>query len=72
MHPFRWLPAEGERHATAEVRLAGAYATGDQVASLCGLSVLAAEGTEIAWLWPTCPDCNTAAHRLAEGVQVGL
>lgn len=66
MHPFRWVPADGGRHATADVRLAGAYAAGEVIGSLCGRSVMVAEGTEIAWLWPTCPECNHEARSLVE------
>ncbi|MEU5847276.1 zinc finger protein [Saccharopolyspora shandongensis] len=69
MHPFRWVPADGERHATGDARLAGAYTVGEQIDSLCGRSVTVAERTEIAWLWETCVDCNREAHRLVGAVQ---
>ncbi|WP_168584098.1 hypothetical protein [Saccharopolyspora sp. ASAGF58] len=35
------------------------------VATLCGYQ-LAVENTTLALLWETCPDCNAAAHVLAE------
>lgn len=66
MHPFRWVPADGGRHATADVRLAGAYATGETIVALCARKVTVARSTEVAWLWPTCSECNSEAHALAE------
>lgn len=66
MHPFRWVPADGARHATADVRLAGAYTPGDEIDSLCGNRVTVAEPTDIAWLWPTCTDCYSEARALVD------
>ncbi|GAB3688012.1 zinc finger protein [Saccharopolyspora sp. ID03-671] len=66
MHPFRWVPADGGRHATADIRLAGAYAVGESITALCRRSVTVARGTELAWLWPTCAECNREAHALVE------
>ena len=66
MHPFRWVPADGGRHATADVRLAGAYAAGETIVALCARKVTVAKSTEVAWLWPTCSECNSEAHAVAE------
>ena len=69
MHPFRWTPAEGKRHATTDRRrLAGIYTVFERVETLCGESVEVAEPTELAWLWGTCNACNEQAHRLVENV----
>ena len=63
---FGWVPADGGRHATADVRLAGAYATGETIVALCARKVTVAKSTEVAWLWPTCVECNSEAYALAE------
>lgn len=65
-HPFHWVPAVGQRHASADEHPPGAsiYPDGTKVTTLCERTVKAATG-DIAWLWETCPDCNAAAHVLA-------
>ncbi|MEV4733130.1 zinc finger protein [Saccharopolyspora sp. NPDC049426] len=66
MHPFRWTPAEGKRHATTDRRrLTGRYPVSEQIETLCGQSVEVAEPSELAWLWETCVSCNESAHLLA-------
>ncbi|MGI8308790.1 zinc finger protein [Saccharopolyspora hattusasensis] len=64
-HPFSWVPADGQRHASIDARPGGGYPTGVCVATLCGHQLIA-DNTDRAWLWETCPDCNAAAHVLAE------
>ncbi|WP_246868998.1 zinc finger protein [Saccharopolyspora sp. ASAGF58] len=63
-HPFHWVPADGQRHASTDARLGGGYPTRVCVATLCGHQLIA-DNTDRAWLWDTCPDCNAAAHKLA-------
>lgn len=65
MHEFHWVPAHHQRHASTDTKPAhGNYPTGMCVGTLCNRE-LNADNTELAWFWPTCPDCNTAAHHLA-------
>ncbi|WP_443204464.1 zinc finger protein [Saccharopolyspora sp. 5N708] len=64
IHPFHWVPAQDQRHASLDRRPGGGYPTGMSVRTLCDQQ-LTAENTELAWLWLTCPDCNIEAHRLA-------
>lgn len=59
MHPFRWFPAEGKRHATTETRVPG-----QTVPTLCESTVVVADPTDLAWLWETCPSCDSTAHRM--------
>ena len=69
-HPFHWVPAEGARHATCDVRPCGCrFPVGTRVTTLCGAQVVADDG-DLAWLWGTCPACNAVARRLA-GVDRG-
>ncbi|GAA2774214.1 zinc finger protein [Saccharopolyspora taberi] len=64
-HPFRWAPAANERHASRDTAPAGGlYPNGECVETLCGRE-LSVDNSDIAWLWPTCPDCNQVAHRIA-------
>ncbi|GAA2796349.1 zinc finger protein [Saccharopolyspora taberi] len=63
-HPFRWVPAEGQRHATTDRLAAGGWSDGEAVTMLCGESVEVDNSVE-AWLWETCADCNAEAHRMA-------
>ncbi|WP_263254086.1 zinc finger protein [Saccharopolyspora rosea] len=63
-HPFSWVPADGQRHATADVRPPGGFSTGLVVETLCGQQVQA-DNSDMAWLWETCPTCNVRAHELA-------
>lgn len=61
-HPFTWRPArDGARHATAQ----NAPNDGTRFEALCG-AMVTADCNEVAWLHPTCDDCNSEAHRLAE------
>ncbi|KAA5829203.1 hypothetical protein F1721_26420 [Saccharopolyspora hirsuta] len=64
-HPFHWTPADGQRHASADAHPPGAlvYPDGTEVTTLCERTVLAESG-DMAWLWPTCADCNAAARAL--------
>lgn len=72
MYPFHWVPAAGERHASADRRPEGAlaYPTGTSVGTLCR-ERLSADNSEIGWLWPTCDGCNAEVHRLAREVSTG-
>ncbi|RKT88494.1 zinc-finger [Saccharopolyspora antimicrobica] len=65
-HPFHWVPADGQRHASADPHPPGAsiYPDGTEVTTLCGQE-LAAEASDTAWLWGTCPVCDVAARRRA-------
>ncbi|GGI80879.1 hypothetical protein GCM10011581_17810 [Saccharopolyspora subtropica] len=63
-HPFSWVPAVGQRHASTDAKPAGGYPTGMTVQTLCGHQLIA-DNTETAWLWETCPECNAAARVLA-------
>ena len=65
MHAFHWTPAEQQRHASLDTKPAnGNYPTGMCIETLCGRQ-LPADNSERAWLWPTCPDCNAEARRIA-------
>ncbi|RKT84092.1 zinc-finger [Saccharopolyspora antimicrobica] len=64
MHPFHWVPGEGERHASLDSRPGGGYPTGMGVTTLCGKELLA-DNSEFGWLWSTCRACNAEAHRIA-------
>lgn len=70
-HPFHWIPAQGERHASRDPYPGGVqgYPDGATVSTLCGQDVTADSGA-VAWLWDTCQRCNDAAHVLAEGAAV--
>lgn len=63
-HPFHWVPAEGERHASTDVRPPGGYPTGTNVTTLCGQCLTAEDGV-LPWLWTTCSSCNATARRMA-------
>lgn len=63
-HPFRWQPGEGKRHATLMPRPRGGFPDGTEVDTLCGTRV-AADNSDIAWLWSTCTECNEQAHAMA-------
>lgn len=58
-HPFHWVPAGGQRHASQ--RRVG---DGEPARMLCGEHIVASYA-EIAWLWETCSSCNITAHELA-------
>ncbi len=65
MHPFHWAPAGGARHASRDSKPTGGnYPTGTFVTTLCG-SYVAADNSDMAWLWETCAACNKTAHALA-------
>ncbi|WP_190819464.1 zinc finger protein [Saccharopolyspora pogona] len=64
MHPFDWVPAEGERHASLDSRPGGGYPTGMAVLTLCRKQ-LSADNSQLGWLWSTCRDCSAEAHRIA-------
>lgn len=64
-HPFSWVPGDGRRHAIGEARPPGGWPDEAEITALCGDDVHADNST-FAWFWPTCPDCNVAAHRLAD------
>lgn len=63
-YPFHWVPCAEERHASLDTRPGGGYPTGQSVTTLCG-GPLTVDNSTLGWLWPTCADCNTRAHRLA-------
>lgn len=65
-HPFHWVPGAGQRHASTDGRPSGSlvYVDDTEVSTLCGESVQA-DSSEIAWLWPTCSECNRSARELA-------
>lgn len=61
-HPVAWVPAEQVRHASTAAKSKGSdYPTGTEVKTLCGLNVIAVN-SDVAWLWPTCANCYTAAR----------
>ncbi len=64
MHPFRWFPGEGQRHATTQLRAFGRWVAARELETLCGSTVIVAEPTKYAWLWPTCSTCDARAHEL--------
>lgn len=66
-HPFRWVPADGQRHASRHPTTGGGYPPGLTVSTLCGLDVHARTG-DLPWLWPTCADCNLEARRIVGAV----
>ncbi|SFS71177.1 zinc finger protein [Saccharopolyspora flava] len=68
MHPFHWVPALGERHASTDPRPSGGYPAGSTITTLCDRQMNAEVG-EMAWLWTTCPACNAEAHRMVGGVR---
>ncbi|TDC90564.1 hypothetical protein E1161_18660 [Saccharopolyspora aridisoli] len=69
MYPFHWVPADGSRHASLDKRPWGnAYPSGMLVSTLCSQEVVA-DATEEAWLWQTCGDCHSEAHRVAAAVR---
>ena len=69
MHAFHWVPSADQRHASLDTKPAnGNYPTGTCVKTLCGRH-LVADNTDIAWLWPTCSECNSDAHKLAQREQ---
>ncbi|MFC7344522.1 zinc finger protein [Saccharopolyspora griseoalba] len=61
MYPFIWRPSDGVRHATKSTEVAD----GAAFRALCGAECAAADLSEQAWLWATCPECNASAHKLA-------
>ncbi|MGP4018685.1 zinc finger protein [Saccharopolyspora sp. 5N708] len=63
MHPFHWVPASGERHASTAPRPHGGYPAGTPLTTLCEQRIHAEVG-DIPWLWSTCVSCNAEAHRL--------
>lgn len=64
VHPFRWAPAESQRHASLDRSPGKGYPEGTVVQTLCGKQ-LRAETSDVSWLWKTCPDCNIRARELA-------
>ncbi|TDD06176.1 hypothetical protein E1181_13005 [Saccharopolyspora terrae] len=68
MHPFHWVPALGERHASTDHRPSGGYPAGSTITTLCDREMRAEVG-EMAWLWNTCPACNAEAHRMVGAVR---
>ncbi|PKW19860.1 hypothetical protein [Saccharopolyspora spinosa] len=63
-HPFSWTPGGSLRHATGDEYPSGGWRD-DKVTTLCGRPIRV-DTSELAWLWDTCPDCNAAAHVLAQ------
>lgn len=57
---FFWLPTDGQRHA-ADIRDRH-LPSGKLITTLCGRQLTRARGTETEWLWPTCPECWSAAE----------
>ena len=66
-HPFRWVPADGLRHASLRPTTGGGYPQGLELDTLCGKAVSAETGA-LPWLWRTCPDCDLAARKLVGAV----
>ncbi|GAB3558381.1 hypothetical protein J2S53_003706 [Actinopolyspora lacussalsi] len=64
-HPFTWVPAEEQRHASRDPVPPPALEFPPEltVSALCGREVLTATG-DIPWLWPTCPDCDRTTREL--------
>lgn len=63
-YPFSWVPANEARHASSDKRPTGGWPDGTELTALCGRKIQAASG-ELAWLWPTCAECDAAARILA-------
>ncbi|WP_019855644.1 zinc finger protein [Actinopolyspora mortivallis] len=63
--PFTWVPAGGGRHVSEDRRPSGRtqFPEGQVVSTLCGQALEAREG-ELAWLWWTCPTCDTRAREI--------
>ncbi|WP_312864254.1 zinc finger protein [Saccharopolyspora phatthalungensis] len=59
-----------QRHATPDQRPAGGWPEDAEVTALCNRRIRPESG-ELAWLWPTCPECDVAAHVLAGAPMVG-
>ncbi|MEB3368904.1 zinc finger protein [Saccharopolyspora mangrovi] len=59
-HPFTWCPSEAARRATAQM----APRDGEQFETLCG-KLGTADRSDVAWFWPTCPECDRRAHEIA-------
>jgi len=56
---FRWLPADGARHAIPR----GLFAPGEEVLTLADETVRMPQRRpgELEWLWPTCLACWAVA-----------
>lgn len=69
-HSFTWVPAAQQRHASPDSLPQGAHAYPDstEITTLCGKTLTATAG-ELAWLWLTCPDCNTEARTIANSLR---
>ncbi len=62
--PFTWVPAAGHRHASSDDKPPSREFPPDtNVATLYGRVVVSAAG-DLAWLWPTCGDCDEQARAL--------
>ncbi|MBV9162808.1 MAG: hypothetical protein JO281_14930 [Pseudonocardiales bacterium] len=57
---FFWLPIDGKRHA-AGIRYRN-LPSGKLITTLCGRQLTRARVTDTEWLWPTCPECWSAAE----------
>ncbi|NHD18118.1 MULTISPECIES: zinc finger protein [Actinopolyspora] len=64
-HPFTWVPAAWQRHASRDPvpPPAAEFPQGVLVSTLCGQELTSASG-ELAWLWGTCPECDDAAREI--------
>lgn len=65
-HPFTWVPAAGQRHASTDPLPSGSgheYPADVTVRSLCGREVVSASG-ELPWLWLTCAECDDEARAI--------
>ena len=65
-HPFHWVPAGGQRHASADPLPASchSYPAETTITALCGAN-LRAETSAEAWLWAGCADCRAATHEMS-------
>ncbi|GAB3673596.1 MULTISPECIES: zinc finger protein [Saccharopolyspora] len=66
-HPFHWVPAGGQRHASTDAHPNGGhlYPDGTAVTTLCGDSTLQADNGDHAWLWSECETCRAHTYDLA-------
>jgi zinc-finger len=62
---WHWLPTNDERHAFNGH--SWDYRPGDDLVSLCGLPTVVPDHlSDLAWFWPTCQTCWSAASKIAQ------
>ncbi|WP_211762673.1 zinc finger protein [Kutzneria sp. CA-103260] len=67
---YRWLPADGKRHAVP----GGRVVPGDEIATLVGerVTVPTQRLGPTEWTWPTCLDCWNEAKKCTHVSLAGL